>query len=190
MTLGSTIGVDANGKPYISDFRILAHRLVGGMTRTGKTNYILSVVYQFLYANPEREVYMIDFQAGLHYEFTIKKRQTVKMVTTSEECDQMLKDMFSEHSNRRSKMMEHGCRDRTELFKKTGIKQNAVLLIIDEAFFIKYSDRRKSIEASLNTLAAQAGVTGIHLLYSTQTPPSEVIDSQTLNNIGERVLFT
>lgn len=184
-------GVDCNGNPCISDFSKLAHRLVGGMNGTGKTNYILSVVYQFLHANPEREVFMIDFQAGLHYEFTIQKRPSVKMVTTFEDCDQMLKDMVEKHAQRREEMRSYQCRGRKELFEKTGIKQNAVLVIIDEAFYIKNADRAyiKSIETNLNTLAAQARVTGIHILYSTQTPTSDVIDSQTLNNIGERVVF-
>ncbi len=184
-------GVDCNDAPCISDFDKLAHRLVGGMNGTGKTNYILSVVYQFLHANPEREVFMIDFQAGLHYEFTIKKRKNVEMVTTFEDCDKLLKTMLEKHSQRRQEMIDNKCRGRKELFEKTGIKQDRVLLIIDEAFYIKNADRdyKKSIEANLNTIAAQARVTGIHLLYSTQTPTSEVIDSQTLNNIGERVLL-
>jgi hypothetical protein len=184
-------GIDQKGNPCISDFRILAHRLVGGMTGTGKTNYILSVVYQFLHANPEREVYMIDFQAGLHYEFTIKKRKSVTMVTTFEECDQLLKSMLDKHSQRRQEMIKYQCRDQVELCEKKSIKQNRILLIIDEAFYIKNSDRdyKKSIETNLNTLAAQARATGIHIFYCTQTPTSEVLDSQTRNNIGERVLF-
>ena len=184
-------GVDCNGNPCISDFDKLAHRLVGGMNGTGKTNYILSVVYQFLHADPEREVFMIDFQAGLHYEFTIKNRKNVEMVTTFEDCDKLLRAVLEKHSQRRQEMTDNRCRGRKELFEKTGIKQNRVLLIIDEAFYIKNADRdyKKSIEANLNTIAAQARVTGIHLLYSTQTPTSEIIDSQTLNNIGERVLL-
>jgi hypothetical protein len=184
-------GIDRDGNPCISDFSKLAHRLVGGMNGTGKTNYILSVVYQFLHANPDREVFMIDFQAGLHYEYTIKKRKNVEMVTNFEDCDKLLKKMLEKHAERRTQMTTHQCRGRKELFDKANIKQNAVLLIIDEAFYIKNAERadRKKIEDSLNILAAQARVTGIHILYSTQTPTSDVIDSQTLNNIGERVLL-
>ena len=187
-------GVDRDGNPCVSSFADsggLAHRLVGGMTRTGKTNYILSVIYQFLYADLDREIFMIDFQDALHYEFTIQKRKNVKMVTTFEDCNKLLKEMLEKHSLRRQKMKDNKCRGRKELFEKTGIKQNRVLLVIDEAFYIKNADRdyQKSIEKNLNTLAAQAGVTGIHIIYSTQSPTSDVIDSQTLNNIGERVLF-
>jgi hypothetical protein len=183
-------GIDRDGNPCISDFSKLAHRLVGGMNGTGKTNYILSVVYQFLHANPDREVFMIDFQAGLHYEYTIKKRKNVQMVTTFEDCDKLLKKMLEKHFERRAEMTTYEVRGRKELLD-AGIKQNAVLLIIDEAFYIKNAERdfKKSIESNLNTLAAQARVTGIHILYSTQTPTSDVIDPQTLNNIGERVLF-
>ncbi len=184
-------GIDRDGNPCISDFSKLAHRLVGGMNGTGKTNYILSVVYQFLHANPDREVFMIDFQAGLHYEYTIKKRKNVEMVTNFEDCDKLLKKMLEKHAERRTEMTTHKCRGRKELFDKIGIRQNAVLVIIDEAFYIKTLDRtdKKKIEDNLNILAAQARVTGIHILYSTQTPTSDVIDSQTLNNIGERVLL-
>jgi len=38
-------------------------------------------------------------------------------------------------------------------------------------------------------LAAQSRVTAIHIIYCSQTPTSDIIDTQTSNNMGEKVIF-
>jgi len=184
-------GIDQYGNVCISDFSKIPHRIVAGVTGSGKTNFITSVIYQFLLANPERKIYIADFQNGLHYQFIVDQQPSVKMVTQLEECKNLLADLWSEHEERRQQMLKNKVRNLEDLNKIEGIDKKRTLLIIDEAFYIKTAERglRGSIETNLNNLAAQSRVTGIHIIYCSQRPTSEVIDPQTANNMDERVIF-
>lgn len=185
------VGIDENGKPCISDFSKIPHRIVAGGTGSGKTNFISSVIYQFLYADPSREIYIIDFQAGLHYQFMVDQQPTIKMVTQLQECAKVFGQLWDEHEKRRQQMLEKRVRSLKDLKEKHDISIPRILLIIDEAFYIKTADRdiKKTIETHLNNLAAQSRVTAIHIIYCSQTPTSDIIDTQTSNNMGEKVIF-
>lgn len=184
-------GIDQAGQLCVSDFSKIPHRIIGGTTGSGKTNFINSVIYQFLYGDRSREIYIIDFQAGLHYQLIVDQQPTVKMVTQLEDTATLMGKLWTEHENRRQIMLEKRVRNLQDLREKHGIKRTRILVIIDEAFYIKTAERtlKNTIETHLNNLAAQSRVSGIHLVYCTQTPTSEVIDTQTSNNMGEKVLF-
>ncbi len=184
-------GIDQYGNPCISDFYKITHRIVAGVPGSGKTNFLTSVIYQFLLANPKRKIYIADFQAGLHYQFIVDQQPSVEMVTQLKDCADLLGELWNEHEERRQEMVKNRVRNLGDLSKKTGIEKSRTLLIIDEAFYIKTAERglRGSIETNLNSLAAQSRVTGIHIIYCSQRPTSEVIDPQTANNMDERVIF-
>ena len=185
------VGIAEDGKVCISDFSKIPHRIIAGETGSGKTNFISSVIYQFLFANPSRQIYIVDFQAGLHYQFIVDQQPTVQMVTQNQDCAELLNDLWNTHEKRRQEMLTNRVRNLTDLKAKHGIINNRILLIIDEAFYIKTAERdvKKTIETHLNNLAAQSRVTGIHIIYCSQTPTSDIIDSQTSNNMGEKVIF-
>jgi len=185
------VGINQEGNPIIADFSQIPHRIVAGETGYGKTNYITSIMYQFLYANKERNIYIIDFQAGLHYQFIVENNPTVKMVTELENCAKILKNLWNIHDSRRKEMVEYKVRNLKKLEEVTGIKQSRILVIIDEAAYIKTAEisARREIEKYVSNLAAQSRVTGIHFVYCSQTPTAEIIDSQTSNNMSERMCF-
>ncbi|MEG4535419.1 FtsK/SpoIIIE domain-containing protein [Microcoleus sp. D2_18a_D3] len=185
------VGIAEDGKVCISDFSKIPHRIIAGETGSGKTNFVTSVIYQFLYANPSRQIYIVDFQAGLHYQFIVDQQPTVQMVTQNQDCAKLLQELWNEHEKRRQEMLTNRVRNLNDLKEKHGIIKDRILLIIDEAFYIKMAERdvKKTIETHLNNLAAQSRVTGIHIIYCSQTPTSDIIDSQTSNNMGEKVIF-
>ncbi|HZH38545.1 MAG TPA: FtsK/SpoIIIE domain-containing protein [Bacillales bacterium] len=185
------VGITEDGKVCISDFSKIPHRIIAGETGSGKTNFISSVIYQFLYAHPSRQIYIVDFQAGLHYQFIVDQQPTVQMVTQNQDCAKLLQELWNEHEKRRQEMLTNRVRNLNDLKEKHGIIKDRILLIIDEAFYIKTAERdvKKTIETHLNNLAAQSRVTGIHIIYCSQTPTSDIIDSQTSNNMGEKVIF-
>ncbi len=185
------VGIAEDGKVCISDFSKIPHRIIAGETGSGKTNFISSVIYQFLFANPSRQIYIVDFQAGLHYQFIVDQQPTVQMVTQNQDCAKLLNELWNTHEKRRQEMLTNRVRNLTDLKAKHGIINNRILLIIDEAFYIKTAERdvKKTIETHLNNLAAQSRVTGIHIIYCSQTPTSDIIDTQTSNNMGEKVIF-
>jgi hypothetical protein len=185
------VGIDQKGKPCISDFSKIPHRIVAGVPGSGKTNFITSVIYQFLYANPERKIYIADFQAGMHYQLIVDQQPSLEMVTELDQCANLLNELWKEHETRRELMREKRVRSLTDLKEKHDIKKHRIVLIIDEAFYIQNAERktRESIEKNLMGLAAQARVTGIHIIYCSQRPTPEVIPSQISDNMDERLIF-
>jgi hypothetical protein len=185
------VGIDQKGKPCISDFSKIPHRIVAGVPGSGKTNFITSVIYQFLYANPERKIYIADFQAGMHYQLIVDQQPSLEMVTELDLCANLLNELWKEHETRRELMRDKRVRSLTDLKQKHDIKKHRIVLIIDEAFYIQNAERktRESIEKNLMGLAAQARVTGIHIIYCSQRPTPEVIPSQISDNMDERLIF-
>jgi len=185
------VGIDQKGKPCISDFSKIPHRIVAGVPGSGKTNFITSVIYQFLYANPERKIYIADFQAGMHYQLIVDQQPSLEMVTELDQCANLLNELWKEHETRRELMRDKRVRSLTDLKQKHDIKKHRIVLILDEAFYIQNAERktRESIEKILMGLAAQARVTGIHIIYCSQRPTPEVIPSQISDNMDERLIF-
>ena len=185
------VGIDQKGKPCISDFSKIPHRILAGVPGSGKTNFITSVIYQFLYANPERKIYIADFQAGMHYQLIVDQQPGLEMVTELDQCANLLNELWKEHETRRELMRDKRVRSLTDLKQKHDIKKHRIVLIIDEAFYIQNAERktRESIEKNLMGLAAQARVTGIHIIYCSQRPTPEVIPSQISDNMDERLIF-
>lgn len=185
------VGIDQKGKPCISDFSKIPHRIIAGVPGSGKTNFITSVIYQFLYANPERRIYIADFQAGMHYQLIVDQQPSLEMVTELDQCAHLLNELWKEHETRRELMRDKRVRSLTDLKQKHDIKKHRIVLIIDEAFYIQNAERktRESIEKNLMGLAAQARVTGIHIIYCSQRPTPEVIPSQISDNMDERLIF-
>ncbi|MEA5420238.1 FtsK/SpoIIIE domain-containing protein [Spirulina sp. CCNP1310] len=185
------VGQTPQGQIITSSWSEIPHRIVAGITGTGKTNFLKSVIYQFLHADPQRQLYLADFQNGLHYQLIADLRPTLNLVTDLEDFAALLATLWEKHESRRTLMREHRVTSLNDLNAKIPDPKQRILLIIDEAFFILNAeyDTKAEIQKYLNTLAAQSRVTGIHIIYCSQRPTPEVIDPQISDNMDERVIF-
>jgi len=185
------VGQTPQGQIITSSWSDIPHRIVAGITGTGKTNFLKSVIYQFLHANPHRQLYLADFQAGLHYQLIADLRPTLNLVTELEDFAALLATLWEEHESRRTLMREHRVTSLNDLNAKIPDPKQRILLIIDEAFFILNAeyDTKAEIQKYLTALAAQSRVSGIHIIYCSQRPTPEVIDRQISDNMDERVIF-
>ena len=184
------VGIYSNGDLCISDWEKFPHRLVAGTIGSGKTSSCLfSLIYQLLYANSKSEIFLADFQAGLHFNIISNQYENVELVTHLGDFAKLLKRLVDKHENRREVMIHHKSRSRLQLQQKSGIKLDRNFLIIDEAFFIQNADAttKEEIEKHLTTLAAQARVTGIHIVYCSQSP--NLLNKQIKACIEERIVF-
>lgn len=184
-------GVDEQGKAVVSDFSKIAHRLIAGVTGSGKTNFINAIIYQFLYAQPDRMINLADFQAGMHYQLLVDYQRGIQLITQLDDFANLLETLWQEHDNRRMQMGELRVRSLKDLKQKHNISHPRRLLIIDEAFYIQNASReiKPNIEKYLSALMAQARVTGIHIVYCSQRPTPDVIPKSISDNMDERVLF-
>lgn len=185
------VGQTPQGQIITSSFSDIPHRIVAGITGTGKTNFLKSVIYQFLHANPHRQLYIADFQAGMHYQLIADLQPSLNLVTDLEDFAELLDTLWTEHENRRSLMRENRVTSLDALNKKIPEPKQRILLIIDEAFFILNAERKTKaeIDKHLTALAAQSRVSGIHIIYCSQRPTSDVIPRQISDNMDERVIF-
>jgi hypothetical protein len=189
------VGIDQDGKPCISDFSKIPHRIVAGTTGTGKTNFLTSMIYQFLYASfkikVNREIYIADFKAGFDYYRIERRNESVKLVTKAEELVTLLAQLWNEYERRLTTMIDEDVESLKELREKCNSQEHRIILVIDEAASILSAERksREEISKYLQELAAKSRVTGIHIFYCSQRPTPDVIPRLISDNMDERVIF-
>lgn len=189
------VGIDPNAKPCVSNLMNIAHRLIAGVPGAGKTNFINSVIYQFLYASQkikaERQIYIVDFQAGLYFERIAKAHPNVKLVTEFEQFLDVLNHLIEVYKKRRQTLRDEDVENLKELREKCNSNEHRIMLVIDEAASILDAERKikENINSALRTLTLKARATDINIFFCTQQPTTEVIEGQILNNMDERVIF-
>jgi hypothetical protein len=189
------VGLDQYGKPYTSDFTKIPHRIVAGTTGAGKTNFLLWMLYQFLYAsqkiNAKRSVYIADFKAGFDFYRIERRYDAVKLVTKAEDLAALLAEIWSEYERRLAMMIETDVESLKELRQKMNSEDHRIIIIIDEAASILNAERkcREEIGKYLQELSAKSRVTGIHIFYCSQRPTPEVIPRLISDNMDERLIF-
>ncbi|MCB8749218.1 FtsK/SpoIIIE domain-containing protein [Planktothrix agardhii] len=190
------VGVDESGDPCLSNFEDIAHRLVAGVPKSGKTNFINSIIYQFLYASDkiktEREIYIADFKEGLDYHRITRRYSNVKLVTEFEDFASLLNSLVQKYKQRLNEMIAQDVESLAQLRAKCNNQDHRIILFIDEAASIVNAERsiKGNIYRDLETLVLKSRVADINIFYCTQQPAdTNVTPSQILYNLDERIVF-
>ncbi len=189
------IGMNDDGSIVCSEWNAIAHRLVAGVNGSGKTNFLHWVMFQFLYANPERKVYIFDFKkVDFHFYKEIELlKENVKLVNDMEEAQKLLETIYSEDYQKRQTLLNEERVSNIEQLQKSGVNVQRILLVVDEAADIpinsKTSKMRDAIEGKLEEYARKGRAFGIHLMYCTQTPKAGLISAQVTSQLDERIIF-
>jgi len=190
------VGVDESGNPCLSNFEDIAHRLVAGVPKSGKTNFINSIIYQFLYASykikAEREIYIADFKEGLDYHRIVRRYSNVKLVTEFEDFASLLNSLVQKYKQRLNEMITQDVESLAQLRAKCNTQDHRIILFIDEAASIVNAERsiKGNIYRDLETLVLKSRVADINIFYCTQQPAdTNVTPSQILYNLDERIVF-
>ena len=158
------LGIGRDGLVY-HDFRSYPHMVVAGVTGYGKTTFLRSLMSQF---HSEDLVVLIDLKNDRDY--------LQSSATSVEEA-----------------------RDVLRLLLQTKKERGRVYVIIDEAAQLqkpRYVDSRSyegkmylECQAIISKIAAMGRSRGIHLIFATQYPHSEVIPREIKQNAESRVVF-
>jgi hypothetical protein len=184
------VGIDDNENPILSSWDEIPHRLIAGLPGAGKTNFLNWIVFQFLYVNPRRKVYIADF-GGVDFQHLNRLKLNVEIVDTPEDCSDLVGKIHDgEYERRLNLMKEYGVSD-LKLLQKEGVDIDRTLLIIDEAADIAdiSSKLRDSIEKRLKEYARKGRKYGIHVLYCTQRPTTEIVTKQVTDQCEEKTVF-
>jgi hypothetical protein len=183
------VGLDDNENPIISSWAEIPHRLIAGLPGAGKTNFINWIVFQFLYVNPKRKIYIADF-GGLDFRYLNKIGLNIEIFSTPEGFQTLMEKIDYEKSERLSLMERYDVSNLKEL-QKEDVDIDRALWIIDKAADIAALPHKLQhpIENMLKGSAQKGRKYGIHLLYCTQLPTTEVISKQVTDQCEEKTIF-
>jgi hypothetical protein len=184
------IGLDDAEDPIISSWAEIPHRLIAGLPGAGKTNFLNWVIFQFLYANPKRKIYIADF-GGVDFQHLERLELGVEIIDTPEDCPEFVEKIHREEYEKRLKLMQQYRVSDLKLLQNEGVDIDRTLWIIDEAADIADVSYklRDSIEKRLKEYARKGRKYGIHVLYCTQRPTTEVITKQVTDQCEEKTIF-
>ncbi|MDR1836450.1 MAG: hypothetical protein LBQ89_02220 [Treponema sp.] len=148
-----------------------AHGLLGGITRSGKSN-LLHVMIQslcFQYSPDELQLYLMDFKDGLEFKLytepVLPHARLISCVGDPEFGADTLTKLVEEMKDRFEKFKNANAANYIQ-YRKTGEQLPRLLVIIDE-FQELLKDKRS--ETMLGDLLRRCGAAGIHILLATQT---------------------
>jgi FtsK/SpoIIIE family len=189
------IGIDDECKPITSSWDETPHRLLAGVPGAGKTNFLRWLLFQFLYANPKRKVYITDFK-GLDFQFIKNIHPYTDISITIESCQEQAAKIHQKEFLMRQELMSKRnvtklSTLRKELQKYDEEDVDRTLWLIDEAADISFASGkvRTEIENSLTKYARQGRSFGIQVVYCTQRVSSAIITPQVIDQCEEKVIF-
>jgi len=176
------------------------HAVIAGTTRYGKTTFLHLLITTFINLHPgEVEFSLIDLKSGLSFQRYANCKQVINMAEDLPSAHNCFKKIIREMKRRK------------ELFKQLGIEKiqdikqplSRHYIIIDEASNLDYRrmelESKKDIEkakllyeqckAWMKMIACESASLGIYLIFSTQYPTAEILDSQVKANTITKICY-
>lgn len=166
-----------------------AHILLGGATDMGKSTTINVIINSLLYKHPnDVEFTLIDLKGGLELGPYENLKQVKHFADDVEKAEEVLKSVQDEMADTFASLRESGKKNMKHSNKRH-------FVIIDEAAELTSSgEADKEIkkmkikcENYIKDIARRGRASGLRLIYSTQHPTTETIDSQVKRNLITRI---
>ncbi|ASN05317.1 FtsK/SpoIIIE domain-containing protein [Virgibacillus necropolis] len=186
------VGMAQEGVVY-HDFDTIPHMVVAGSTTWGKTVFMKMLMTHLIENNPDGvEFYILDLKGGLAFH-RYRNLKQVKVVAGD-----------YKESAKALKMVKRDIKKDMDYLKsidaenaKEGNLPTRKFIIIDEAGELKpeksMSDTdkeyAKDCQSIMNHIARVAGQVGYKMIFGTQYPTKEILDSQIKANAVARVAF-
>ncbi|WP_419554824.1 FtsK/SpoIIIE domain-containing protein [Candidatus Poriferisodalis sp.] len=173
------------------------HGLVGGTTRSGKTEFLKSLITSLASANhpDDLSIVIIDFKGGVDHELSARLPHVVDL-STNHDVDSFVRTV---------RLLDSEIRRREQMFKNAGAPNfdayraarrvdaslqpvPRLLLIVDEFSELLSSETGKANLSSLESVTRVGGGLGVHLWLVTQNFENQ-LPSQIAANAGLRVCF-
>ncbi len=179
--LSAAIGLDSTGGIHrfaIGQEGVVHHGLVGGITRSGKTNLLHVLITQLAlaYSPDELQMYLVDFREGVGFQdyLHLPHARVVALESEREFGFSILRRLQQEIKERGElfKSPAHPAEEYVSYRQQTRQSLPRLLLIMDE-FQVLFSEddylARESARMMEDIVRRGAGF-GIHLLLSSQSP--------------------
>ena len=187
------VGSTETGEPLFEDLTRVKHLLVAGTTGSGKSVWLLQLIFTLLLWVPSEQLmmYLIDPK---RVEFPgFSKFKNVKVYTEVAEARQLLSSLIDLMETRYEQLGKAGVRNIAQYNRK--VKDTPipyVVAVIDEFSDILMQDDKFEegiVEESIIRLAQKSRACGIHLIITTQRPSVDVVTGLIKANLPSRVVF-
>ena len=173
------------------DLNVTPHILIGGSSGSGKSALFKLILAQAI--TKGYDVYVADFKGGV--DFNGFWRNKCDIITDRERLMKRLDFIVKELETRKEMFLKYQCNNITQYNKLFGCDLQRVIFGCDEvAELLDKTGLGKDdktvvaqIESKISMLARQGRAFGIHLIFATQRPDSEVLKGQIKNNFDFRI---
>ena len=173
------------------NLNITPHILIGGSSGSGKTALFKLVMAQAIMKG--YDVYIADFKGGVDFngfwsnkcdiitnrerlmkrlDFIVKELEVRKEMFRKTKCNNIVQ--YNNMLGCDLQRIIFGCDEIAELLDKTGFDKDNKAVVAQ-------------IESKISLLARQGRAFGIHLVFATQRPDSEILKGQIKNNFDIRI---
>ena len=183
------LGKDTNNNIITDDLARLSHLAVTGISGSGKTTFLWSVVRSLTTCLTQHDVKFVIFDAK-RCEFSCLENNKClieNVVSSPSDAVRVLKNALALISQREEFFSEQGFRDINAYNKSNSTTLERIVIMIDElADLIIYDSE---IEELIMRIAMRGRKAGIHLIVATAFPMEHILTSLILCNIPSRIAF-
>lgn len=173
------------------DLNVTPHILIGGSSGSGKSALFKLILAQAI--TKGYDVYVADFKGGVDFngfwrnkcdiitdrerlmkrlDFIVKELETRKEMFRKTNCNNIVQ--YNNMLGCDLQRIIFGCDEIAELLDKTGLSKNE-------------KENINQVESKFSLIARQGRAFGIHMVFATQRPDSEVLKGQIKNNFDYRI---
>ncbi|MEW6482821.1 MAG: DNA translocase FtsK 4TM domain-containing protein [bacterium] len=183
------LGKDITGEPIIVNLADMPHLLVAGVTGSGKSVCLASIITSFLYkASPQQlRLVLIDPKRVEMTIFSELPHLLTDVICDSKKAIITLHWLLKEMDERYKTFAYEGVRD-IDGYHKKGKELPYIVVVIDELADLMAVSLR-SCEEALTRLSQMARAVGIHLIVATQRPSVDIITGLIKANFPSRIAF-
>lgn len=191
MILPLAIGRDAKQNIVIEDLVKQPHLLVAGMTNSGKSTFLHSLIFSLLtFCHPKYlDLTLVD-PKGVSFQ---KYAKIARVAKSTEEIHKELDLSIVAMERTYSKLVKGGVETLAE-YNKSGFghlkkhePRRFKVIIFDE--FADFSMQDRDGMTKLIRLSQKGRAAGIHLILATQRPDATVVDGLIKANFSSRAIF-
>lgn len=188
------VGTDYEGNVLTVDLQKVESMLIAGMPRSGKTWFVLALIYQMAsYCSPkELNFYILDPKAGISDYRTVKIPHVKYFEQSYDKVIPFLQDIVHKEAARRKKLL--GDADCVKIwdFKKKypDVELPIIYVVIDE--MVSFSgnldkEQKSEFRALLRELVSQLPALGIRAIFIPHVVKNEFIEKTTSDLIMCRI---
>lgn len=188
------LGIDLGGQYVYSDIHKMPHGLIAGMTGSGKSVCINSVLISLLYKNTPEELrlILIDPKMVELAAYDEIPHLATPVITDTKMAAAALRWVVEEMENRFNTFKSYRVRDIKSynelMMRERQTLMPRIVIIIDELADLMIV-AASEVESNIQRITQKARAAGIHLIVATQRPSTDIIRGSIKNNIPVRIAF-